>query len=63
MAGQNTQKAMEPYDWGLKAALVGMSEDSNPYWPGTDEHSDWLAGFEDLRRLDTVAMISRKRLA
>ena len=61
MARQNTQKAMEPYDWGVKAALIGMSEDSNPYRPDTDEHSDWLDGFEDLRQLDTFAMTSRKR--
>jgi hypothetical protein len=63
MARQDTQKTMEPYHWGLKAALVGMSENSNPYRLGTDEHRDWLAGFGDLRRLDTVAMASRKRLA
>ena len=44
MARQNTQKAMEPYDWGVKAALIGMSEDSNPYRPDTDEKQR-LAGW------------------
>ena len=38
---------MEPYDWGVKAALQRMGEDSNPYKPGTNDYIDWLAGFKD----------------
>ena len=54
MARENisAKNAMEPYDWGVKAALIGMSEDSNPYRPGSSEYSDWLAGFEDFAEDD-----------
>ena len=31
MAKESAKKAMEPYDWGVKAALQRMGEDSNPY--------------------------------
>ena len=47
MAKESAQKSMEPYDWGVKAALHGMSEDCNPYRPGTNDYVDWLAGFKD----------------
>ena len=47
MAKESAKKAMEPYDWGVKAALHRMSEDSNPYAPGTEESNDWLAGYKD----------------
>ena len=50
---------MEPYDWGVKAALIGMSEDSNPYRPGTDDHSEWLDGFCRLTAVGHFAMTSR----
>ena len=45
MVKQSAKKAMEPYDWGVKAALHRMSEDSNPNAPGTEESNDWLAGY------------------
>ena len=47
MAKESAKKAMEPYDWGVKAALQRMGEDSNPYKPGTNDYIDWLAGFKD----------------
>jgi len=46
-AQQSKKKVMEPYDWGIAAARIGMSEDCNPYRPGTNEYEDWLAGFKD----------------
>ncbi len=48
------KKAMEPYDWGVKAALHRMSEDSNPYASGTEEYIDWLAGFKDFADEDLL---------
>jgi hypothetical protein len=53
MAKENTAKrAIEPYERGVIAARIGMSDDSNPYRPGTNEYSDWLAGFEDFAEDD-----------
>jgi hypothetical protein len=48
MANTNTAtRVIEPYERGFIAARMGMSEDCNPYRPGSDEHDDWLAGFAD----------------
>ena len=47
MAKESAKKAMEPYDWGVKAALHRMSEDSNPYDRARMTTNDWLAGFKD----------------
>ena len=54
MAKESAKKAMEPYDWGVKAALHRMSEDSNPYASGTEEYIDWLAGFKDFADEDLL---------
>jgi hypothetical protein len=48
----NAKKVMEPYDWGIVAARTGISEDCNPYRPGTNEYGDWLAGFRDFAEED-----------
>ena len=47
MAQVSSPKKMEPYDYGVSAARLGMSEDCNPYPPGTNEYGDWLAGYKD----------------
>jgi hypothetical protein len=48
MPWENSEtKVVEPYERGVVAARMGLSEDSNPYKPGTNEFSDWRAGFED----------------
>ena len=44
---ESARRAMQPYDWGVKAALHGMSQDCNPYTPGTNDYIDWLAGDKD----------------
>jgi ribosome modulation factor len=41
------------YDKGVAAARAGMSEDANPYDPGTEDYRSWLAGFAD--GLDAIA--------
>ena len=48
----STKKAMAPYDYGVIAARIGLIEDCNPYRPGTNEHSDWQAGFKDFAEDD-----------
>jgi hypothetical protein len=45
-------KVLEPYERGIAAARMGMSEESNPFRPGTDDHSDWAAGFKDFAKSD-----------
>jgi ribosome modulation factor len=61
MAKENTaRKMIEPYDRGVIAARTGMSKDSNPYRPGTNEFSDWLAGFEAYVDADDAVEINNQ---
>lgn len=39
---------------GYDAAMRGQTSWSNPFRPGTDQWSDWIAGFNAYRRATVV---------